>query len=150
MAKRIFDKIPLLLIQNKFRNSSNNLLQPFSYNLKSTYIFQNKVLSYKSFRKQKNVCIIDVREPFELIGGHIPYAINIPLNEFEEALSLSDDDFNKIYGSPKFNKDDQVILYCKAGQRSMVAAAIAKHHGFIGSRNYPGSWLEFSEKSKTN
>ncbi|CAB4376895.1 Rhodanese-like protein [Rhizophagus irregularis] len=197
MAKRIFDKIPLLLIQNKFRNSSNNLLQPFSYNLKSTYIFQNKVLSYKSFStifvsiinnvrnvshlryysdssisfnnnnnvsydelqqllneknkgKQKNVCIIDVREPFELIGGHIPYAINIPLNEFEEALSLSDDDFNKIYGSPKFNKDDQVILYCKAGQRSMVAAAIAKHHGFIGARNYPGSWLEFSEKSKTN
>jgi hypothetical protein len=127
MSKRIFDKIPLLIIQNKFRNSSNtNLLQPFRYNLKSTYIFQNKFISFsttfvsindvrnvshlryysdssspsnndnvsfdvlqqllneKNKGKQKNVCIIDVREPFELIDGHIPYAINIPLNEFEE------------------------------------------------------------------
>ncbi|GBB93995.1 hypothetical protein RclHR1_02270019 [Rhizophagus clarus] len=183
-----------LLLQNRARNSLINLLRSFNYKLKSTYNFQNKILSYnKSFSttfvsikndvrnvshlryysdssspfsrnnnvsfdelqqllneknkgNQKNVCIVDVREPTELIGGHIPYAINIPLNEFEEALTLSDEDFNKIYGSQKFNKDDQVILYCKAGQRSMVAAAIAKHHGFIRARNYPGSWLEFSER----
>src|ERR1043166_8740987 len=102
MSKRIFDKIPLLLFQNRFHNS-RILLQPFRYNL--TY-FQNKVvnksynaifinnvshlryysdpsfdnsivnfdelqqlLKEKNNGKQKNVYIVDVREPFELNDG---------------------------------------------------------------------------------
>ncbi|RIA92800.1 Rhodanese-like domain-containing protein [Glomus cerebriforme] len=187
MANRIFDKILLLLIRNRFRTTSNILL-PFIYNLKSSYFFQNKGLNNKSYNaisinvinnvshlryyssssnsndvsfdelqqllkeknegKQKDVRIIDVREPFELIDGHIPHAINIPLNQFEEAMTLSEEDFNIIYGLPKFKKDDKIILYCKSGQRSMVAATVAKHFGFTEARNYPGSWLEYYEKNR--
>src|SRR4051794_30207479 len=114
MSKRIFDKIPLLLLRF---HTSKVLLQPFRYNLKSTYNFQNNVnnkysvsrlkyysdpspddtvvnfdelqqlLKEKNNGKQKNLYIVDVREPSELNDGHIPHAINISLNRFEEGKS---------------------------------------------------------------
>src|SRR5437763_7552704 len=106
MSKRIFGKIPLLLLRF---HTSKILLQPFRYNLKSTFNFQNNVnnkhsvpplryysnpsppspddtvnfdelqqlLKEKNNGKQKNLYIVDVREPFELNDGHIPHAINI-------------------------------------------------------------------------
>ena len=104
MSKRIFNKIPLLFLQKRFRTSPI-LLQSLRYNLNSTYTLQNKInnklcssddnnnisfddlqklLHEKNERKQVNAYIIDVREPIELIDGYIPGAINIPLNGFEK------------------------------------------------------------------
>lgn len=56
--------------------------------------------------------LIDVRTPEEFSEGHVPGAINIPLDNIES-------DFIDSY-----EKDDIFILYCRSGNRSGQAAKI--------------------------
>lgn len=60
--------------------------------------------------------IIDVREPREFKGGHIPNS---------QLLSLSDliDDVTRV------PHDDPVVLVCQGGRRSSRAAAMLRHRG---------------------
>ena len=47
----------------------------------------------------ENINIIDVREYDDYIDGHIPYAIHIPLNDFENHfVMLEKDKVNIVYG----------------------------------------------------
>lgn len=54
--------------------------------------------------------VVDVRTPSEYHAGHIPGAINIPLDEVETILPprLSD-------------KSQPVLLHCQTGMRSAIA-----------------------------
>lgn len=69
--------------------------------------------------------IIDVREPFEFIMGHVKGAINIPPN--------------KLMSGPKelfdIPKDTEIILYCRTGSRSAVSANIMKSMGYTNITN---------------
>ncbi len=87
--------------------------------------------------------LIDVRNKDELVYGMIPSAKNIPLPEFEEALQLSENEFEKRYGFPKMNKNDDVIVHCRTGGRSAVAAEIAARQGYR-VRNFIGSIWEWA------
>ena len=49
-------------------------------------------------------------------------------------------------GFKKFNKDDEVIFYCRSGKRSGMAFELARQHGYSGVRNYSGSWLDYEAK----
>jgi len=91
--------------------------------------------------------IVDVREPNELLEGKIPKAENIPLSSFHNALKMDDKAFENAYHFSKPPKDREIILYCKSGRRSTEATEIAKSEGYTEVRNYPGSWLEYSEKT---
>ncbi|MEK6952450.1 MAG: rhodanese-like domain-containing protein [Nanoarchaeota archaeon] len=79
-----------------------------------------------------NYVLIDVREPSELEYGMIPSAINIPLDDIE-------------FGIERFDKNDNLIFYCRTGGRSHQAAETAKRLGFFNSRNYKGSVWEWSK-----
>ena len=73
---------------------------------------------------QKRI-IIDVREPFEFASGHVPDAINIPPRELMD-------------GSPKLAsipKDTELILYCRSGSRSRIAAMILTQQGYTNIIN---------------
>jgi rhodanese-related sulfurtransferase len=62
------------------------------------------------------VTVIDVREPGEYAGGHIPNAQLVPLA--------------KILSAPAANvTTDNVVFVCEVGQRSAVAAEIAASLG---------------------
>lgn len=60
---------------------------------------------------------MDVRTPEEYAGGHVPGAINIPLDEIQNRL----DEFKDM---PK-----PVVAYCRSGARSGMAASILKGAG---------------------
>ena len=64
-----------------------------------------------------NVCIIDVRELFEIKIASISEAIHIPMNEIPENLD-------------KLKIDDEIIVMCKSGVRS------AKVCEFLYQNNY--------------
>lgn len=68
--------------------------------------------------------VIDVRSPGEFSSGHLPKAINIPLDEIETAL-------------PKRVKDkDQVLLlHCASGMRSGAAKQKLKGMGYANVFN---------------
>ncbi|MFL0355584.1 rhodanese-like domain-containing protein [Erythrobacter sp. GH1-10] len=64
-----------------------------------------------------NIRLIDVRRDDEVAGGMIAGAEHIPLDEFDPA---------------KLDHDDgrQIVLYCRSGRRSAIAAErLGKHMG---------------------
>ncbi|MBE0636442.1 DUF1573 domain-containing protein [Candidatus Bipolaricaulota bacterium] len=65
--------------------------------------------------------LIDVRTPEEHDAGHLLGSINVPLSEFEQNLDA---------WMPLFPTDVPLILYCKGGFRSAIAAEILFEAGF--------------------
>ncbi|WP_289107976.1 rhodanese-like domain-containing protein [uncultured Dubosiella sp.] len=65
--------------------------------------------------KLRDDTIIDVRTPEEYDSGHIPGAINIPLNECSKV---------------RLDPDRQYELYCLSGRRAQVAQTILKERGY--------------------
>lgn len=74
-------------------------------------------VSYKGFRPD---FIIDVRTPAEFAAGHIDGAINIPVDQIE----------GKISTLKELKPGSPVLLYCRSGRRSAIAASI------LGARGY--------------
>jgi phage shock protein E len=63
--------------------------------------------------------IVDVRTPGEFASGHIPGAINIPYDQMEARVS-------EIIAY----KDEPVVMYCRSGRRSGIAAPVLVAQGF--------------------
>jgi rhodanese-related sulfurtransferase len=72
-----------------------------------------------------NRIIIDVREPFEFLMGHVKGALNIPPSQL---MAGSD----KLQSIPK---DAELILYCRSGSRSAAASHIFKSMGYKNITN---------------
>jgi thiosulfate/3-mercaptopyruvate sulfurtransferase len=104
--------------------------------------------------------VIDVRdaaryrgevEPIDLVAGHIPGAINIPLtgNLDGEGLFLSPKILRKKYeevidGRPL----DNVILHCGSGVTACHSILAMVSAGFNIPKLYVGSWSEWSRNAK--
>lgn len=74
------------------------------------------------FIQSNDVAIIDVREPHEYMQEHIDGSINIPLS------TLSMNDVSKLQILKDEGKD--IILYCRSGRRSLIAAKQFEKWGF--------------------
>ena len=81
--------------------------------------------------------IIDVREPHEHaefnIGGKL-----LPLGKIQSMQTEGIDDL----------KDEEVILYCRSGNRSGIAAMILDQMGFTNTKNLTGGMLAWQQKFK--
>jgi thiosulfate/3-mercaptopyruvate sulfurtransferase len=113
---------------------------------------------------EKGLPLVDVRSPEEytgarlhmpnypnegaLRGGHIPGARNVP---WARAVNLEDGTFKpadklwEIYiGEQGLAADDDVVTYCRIGERSSHTWFVLTHLlGFKNVRNYDGSWTEW-------
>jgi thiosulfate/3-mercaptopyruvate sulfurtransferase len=125
----------------------------------------------RAFREQvleqvegKKGPLVDVRSPQEysgerlhmpeypnegaLRGGHIPGAANIPwaraVNPDDGSFKTADE-LRAIYeGEAKLEKDDDVIVYCRIGERSSLTwFVLTRLLGYPRVRNYDGSWTEW-------
>ena len=67
---------------------------------------------------QAGARLVDVRTPAEFASGHLPGAINIPVQELADRLGELQP------------KDTPVVLYCRSGRRSSSAARTLKSAGF--------------------
>lgn len=70
--------------------------------------------------------IVDTREPFEYAASHVEGAINISPMEFIRGLP------DKLKDVPK---DEQIILYCRSGQRSNTCSMILRQFGYTNLVN---------------
>lgn len=84
-------------------------------------------------RLLNKVRLIDVREPHEFHGelGHIPGAELVPLATVE--LSAS-----------SWDKSEPVMLVCRSGKRSSIAAALLCKLGFTEVHNLQGGMLAWA------
>lgn len=107
--------------------------------------------------------LVDVRSPEEyrgellhmpdypqegsLRGGHIPGARNVPWKRAanDDGTFKSVDDLRAIYqGDEGLQPDDDVIAYCRIGERSSHTWFVLRHLlGYERVRNYDGSWTEW-------
>lgn len=79
--------------------------------------------------------LIDVREPHENaefnIGGKLLPIGNIQSMQIEDIEDL---------------KNEEVILYCRSGNRSGISATILDQLGFTNTKNLVGGMLAWQEK----
>ena len=88
--------------------------------------------------QQKNVWIIDVREPSEFKQGYIKGAKLMPSTRFTEELEKS-----------KIKKTDKLALYCRSGSRSYFLAEQLEQLGYKNVFNLEMGtveWLEYGKK----
>lgn len=91
--------------------------------------------AYKWLNKDKNVVVLDVRTYEEYKNdGHIKGAILIPLNQLKDKI-----DELKQY------KDKKIIVYCRSGNRSVMASRILSNLGFKVF-NMDGGIIAWKEK----
>ena len=79
-------------------------------------------------------------------GGHIPTAANVPWAQAanEDGTFKSADQLQQLYGSKGVNGKDEVIAYCRIGERSSHTWFVLKYLlGFDRVKNYDGSWTEW-------
>ncbi|MBE9112606.1 rhodanese-like domain-containing protein [Nodosilinea sp. LEGE 07298] len=75
---------------------------------------------------------IDVREPSEYGGGHIPGAINIPLRELAQHLD-------------QVPHDQPVMLYCSTGYRTGIGVMALQLLGYDNVEGYPPSYVGWQQ-----
>lgn len=78
--------------------------------------------------------LLDVREPHELEICSLPNTFNFPLGELRFHL----DDLEP-------HKDDEVVIYCRTGRRSAMAAIFLRDAGFRHARNLVGGVHAWSD-----
>jgi thiosulfate/3-mercaptopyruvate sulfurtransferase len=127
---------------------------------KSIRAYRDQVLQHVEAKKP----LVDVRSPDEytgkklhmpeypnegaLRGGHIPGAASVP---WAKAVNPDDGTFKKadelraLYeNEAKIKPGDDVIVYCRIGERSSHTWFVLTHLlGYDKVRNYDGSWTEW-------
>jgi len=79
-------------------------------------------------------------------GGHIPGAANIPWAQAaaDDGTFKSFDDLKKLYEGKGVNGKEEVVAYCRIGERSSHTWFVLKYLlGYDKVKNYDGSWTEW-------
>jgi len=87
------------------------------------------------------IMLIDVRESTEFNAGYIPGALNIPRGVLE--FKIGSDAFWEAAMLYKPFKEDQIIVYCKKGKRSILAAESLQKLGYSNVRYLIGGWKKW-------
>ncbi|XP_067949200.1 uncharacterized protein [Watersipora subatra] len=98
-----------------------------------------------SLIRAKEVQLFDVRTVKETARtGMMPGATNVPMAEVGEAFRLNADEFREEYGVELPSKeDDNVIIHCLGGIRSLKTLGVLWEAGYQKVRHYPGGWEEY-------
>jgi rhodanese-related sulfurtransferase len=94
------------------------------------------------------VPIVDVREPAEFQAGHIEGAVNIPRGVLEFEID----------GHPAVNcrtdpalahRDAPIVVYCRSGGRSALAADALRQLGFVEALSLAGGYAAWNSADRS-
>ena len=77
---------------------------------------QEALLEHLS-RHPDHLYVLDVRTPQEYAEGHVPGAVNVPQDQLASRLA-------------EVPKDKDVVIYCRSGRRSALAADVLAANGY--------------------
>jgi thioredoxin len=89
----------------------------------------------KKIIEEEKILILDVRTPREYYSGYLAEAKLIPLNQLSERIS-----------ELKAYQNQNILIYCRSGNRSIVASEILINKGFKKIFNLENGILEWQEK----
>ncbi len=84
----------------------------------------------------ESVFLLDVRDPDEFEEGHIPGAVNLPLNEIRSRME-------------ELPRDREISIYCGVGQRAYYATRILLQNGYH-ARNLAGGIRTYKQIEAAN
>lgn len=88
--------------------------------------------------------LIDIRTESEFDEGFIPGAFLIQRGVLESRLEK--DAVWEAFNHKKPKKTDTIILYCRSGSRSALAALSLKQLGYTNVLSLDGGWIGWNEK----
>ena len=118
------------------------------------------IVEVEQHSENKDYLVIDVRaakryrgefEPIDLIAGHIPGSINVPLatNLNEEGLFLSQNQLKEKYQKLfKQTNSENIIVHCGSGVTACHTLLAMDYAGLEIPKLYIGSWSEWSRNNK--
>ncbi len=90
---------------------------------------------------RRDLLVLDVREPEEFHAGHVPGAVNVPRGMLEAA---ADPDYRRPHPELCRAHHRPILLYCKSGGRSALAAATLQEMGFEEVYNVAGGAITWA------
>lgn len=106
--------------------------------LTATNVIEEEISAIKAYERlgnTENVVLLDVRTPEEYEEYHLSDAILMPLQTLENDLSTN----------TQFDKDDEIIVYCRSGRRrSMEAFNILTKLGYSNVKSMAGGIKQWS------
>jgi rhodanese-related sulfurtransferase len=83
-------------------------------------------------KKNPDILLIDINEPYEYSLAHIPKSINVPRGILESACDYNYDETVPELAS---GRDKTIIVICRSGNRSALATMTMKNMGFNNIRS---------------
>ncbi|KAH6799306.1 Rhodanese/Cell cycle control phosphatase superfamily protein [Perilla frutescens var. frutescens] len=82
---------------------------------------------------------LDVRTPDEFSAGHVVGAVNVPfMLRLGPGMSRNPKFLEQVLAH--FSKDDEIIVGCQLGKRSLMAASVLVSDGFTGITDMAGGY----------
>jgi phage shock protein E len=91
----------------------------------------------RTAKKDNSIVVVDVRSPEEFAQGHVPGALNIPVDQLTNRI-----------GELMTAKDKEVVLYCRSGRRAGQAAETLKANGFEKLLHLEGDMQKWTEEKR--
>jgi rhodanese-related sulfurtransferase len=88
-------------------------------------------------RKDPDLVVLDVRTPAEFAAGHVPGARNVSHDLLASRLTEL---------APL--RDKQVVLYCRSGRRTLLAADVLHAAGFTHLAHLEGDYLAWEAEHR--
>ena len=89
----------------------------------------------KAIEDKQEIVLLDVREPHELDICKLHYTLHIPIGEMRFRFDELDQ-----------YKDKDIVVYCRSGRRSNMAAQFMQESGFNKVKNLKGGVLAWSDE----
>jgi len=84
-------------------------------------------IAHEIMQKPGDYVVVDVREREEYDAGHIPNAVLVPLSDLEKTAKIKLPDKNK-----------ELLIYCRSGRRSKIAAERLAKLGYGKIKEFGG------------
>jgi phage shock protein E len=96
-----------------------------------------KALNDRIAWADRSLVVLDVRTPAEYADGHIPGAINIPHDEITRRVA-------ELANA----RDNDIVVYCKAGPRAAEAIGVLEKQGFKRVYHLAGDYTRWNEEKR--
>jgi rhodanese-related sulfurtransferase len=96
---------------------------------------------YELMNGEEIYTLIDVRQEIENYYGYIPGSVNIPRGSLEFQIGKQEYWDNAGLYMPE--KEEIIVLYCKKGDRGILAAETLSKMGYTNVKALDGGWKEW-------
>jgi phage shock protein E len=83
----------------------------------------------------QHLFVLDVRTPEEYAAGHVPGAVNVPHDQLASRLA-------------EVPKDKDVVVYCRTGRRSTLAADVLAANGYTRVSRLEGDMQAWTARGR--